>query len=232
MYLITNFVHCIKHYVDFQGRATRSEFWFFYLATLIINVYALFVRIAMVWTLGIRGLIVGAILDYIVMAFFFLPQLSVSVRRLHDVGKSGWYYLFILIPLVGWVLLLVAFCTDSYPLANEYGENPKNFRVVNRVVVPRTVNVAYQNGVPGMNGIAPQNNGMARTNAPSQTAENLQNRAKIIRVFNEDVSVGMNDGSFFVVNTKEIDFIPFVGDIVFVYTNGEQKIISKTPVEI
>ena len=54
-----------------------------------------------------------------------LPNLAVSVRRLHDVGKSGWMYLICLIPLIGALWLLVLYCTDSKPGANQFGENPK-----------------------------------------------------------------------------------------------------------
>ena len=55
----------------------------------------------------------------------FLPGLAVAVRRLHDTGKSGWMYLVAFIPVIGAIWLLVLFCTDSQPGANEYGENPK-----------------------------------------------------------------------------------------------------------
>ena len=160
-----------------------------------------------------------------------MPQLSVTVRRLHDIGKSGWYYLFVLIPIVGWIILLVYFCTDSDALANEYGENPKNLGIANQVPPPGGMNLAYQNRAPGMSGMAPAYNGMVQFNVPPQTMEpEVQNRGKIIRVFNENVSVGMSDGSFFVVNVKELDFIPFVGDTVFVFSNGDQKLVSKTPI--
>ena len=55
----------------------------------------------------------------------FLPTLAVVVRRLHDTGKSGWYYLIGLIPLVGSILLIIALVTDSQPGSNQWGPNPK-----------------------------------------------------------------------------------------------------------
>ena len=55
----------------------------------------------------------------------FLPSLAVGVRRLHDIGKSGWYYLFVLIPLVGAIILLVWFCKEGESSSNDWGENPK-----------------------------------------------------------------------------------------------------------
>jgi len=55
----------------------------------------------------------------------FVPGLAVSVRRLHDIGKSGWYYFIILIPIAGPIWFLVLMCTDSQPGDNQYGPNPK-----------------------------------------------------------------------------------------------------------
>ncbi len=55
----------------------------------------------------------------------FLPSLAVAVRRLHDTGRSGWWFLIILVPFVGWIVLLVFMVLDSQPGSNEYGENPK-----------------------------------------------------------------------------------------------------------
>jgi uncharacterized membrane protein YhaH (DUF805 family) len=74
----------------------------------------------------IDGLIgTGAIIYLFYVLATLIPNLSVSVRRLHDVGKSGWMYLVALIPLVGFIWLLVLFTTDSQPGDNEYGPNPK-----------------------------------------------------------------------------------------------------------
>lgn len=105
---------CFKKYATFTGRARRSEYWFWALFT------------------GIIGAIAAAVggkdsntLSYIVSLAFFIPNFAVGVRRMHDVGKSGWYLLMSLIPLVGWIFVLVKCCTDSQPGTNMYGENPK-----------------------------------------------------------------------------------------------------------
>ena len=62
-----------------------------------------------------------------------VPQIAVSVRRLHDIGKSGWFYLIGLIPVIGWIFVLVWFCTDSQPGDNQYGPNPKENNYTNTI---------------------------------------------------------------------------------------------------
>jgi uncharacterized membrane protein YhaH (DUF805 family) len=64
-------------------------------------------------------------LTYVYSLAIFIPSLAVCVRRLHDIGRSGWWYLIGLIPVIGWILLIVWFCTDSQPGANKWGPNPK-----------------------------------------------------------------------------------------------------------
>ena len=63
----------------------------------------------------------------------FIPGLAVAVRRLHDVGKSGWFFLIVLIPLVGAIWLLVLFFTDSQPGMNKYGPNPKGIGNIDEI---------------------------------------------------------------------------------------------------
>lgn len=99
------FVYFFNHYADFTGRARRQEFWFMYLWTLIFGLIP-FVNIA--WGLAT-----------------FVPSLALSVRRLHDIGKSGVYLLFYLIPLAGPIVMIVFFATDSDRFANLYGPSPK-----------------------------------------------------------------------------------------------------------
>ncbi len=96
---------CFNKYADFTGRATRSEFWWFFLFQVIVL------------------LIAGAISDilYGVVALgLLLPGLAVGARRLHDIGKTGWLLLLWIIPLIGWVLLIYWAVQPSGP-ANEYG---------------------------------------------------------------------------------------------------------------
>ena len=97
-------------YATFNGRARRSEYWFFTLFNAIVAF--------------ILGLIFPPI-SFIYPIFILLPSLAVLVRRLHDIGKSGWWIFICLIPLIGSIWLLVLLCTDSNAETNNYGENPK-----------------------------------------------------------------------------------------------------------
>lgn len=106
----------IGKYADFSGRARRSEYWFWTLAVILgYIVAAILTRIA-----GILGIL--AVLYYLAI---LVPTIAVGVRRLHDTGKSGWFILMGLIPLVGGIVLLVFTVSDSTPGDNEYGPNPK-----------------------------------------------------------------------------------------------------------
>lgn len=105
------FKTCITtKYANFEGRARRSEYWYFVLFYLIIY-YAL---LALTFIIGSTA----AILAGIFALAMLVPSIAVSIRRMHDVGKSGW---FILIPIYNLILT----CTDSQPGSNEYGPNPK-----------------------------------------------------------------------------------------------------------
>ena len=116
------FLYCLQHYADFTGRARRSEYWYFVLFNLIIS-----------FVIGFTFGVIAGILDMPALVYLaylwslavFIPSLAVSVRRLHDIGRSGWWLLLSLIPLVGAIILIFWHCTDSQPGANQYGPNPK-----------------------------------------------------------------------------------------------------------
>ena len=105
----------LSQYVGFGGRARRSEYWYFFLFYLIVDVVVMIVA-------NVTGL---SWLTSILTLALFLPNLAVSIRRLHDIGKSGWFVLLTLIPIVGIILLIVWYCKDSMPGENQYGPNPK-----------------------------------------------------------------------------------------------------------
>jgi uncharacterized membrane protein YhaH (DUF805 family) len=112
----------LKKYAVFSGRARRKEFWMFFLFDMIFTIVAAILDNI----LGTAIEDVGYGLIYILYSLaVLLPYLAVSVRRLHDVGKSGWFLLIALIPIVGAIWLLVLMCTDGTPGKNEYGANPK-----------------------------------------------------------------------------------------------------------
>lgn len=104
-------------YATFAGRASRSEFWFF---TLFLWVVSL---IAVVIDEAILASDVGAI-SLIFTIATIVPSIAVNARRLHDVGRSGWWQLLILIPLLGWIALLVWWCTKSDGGENAFGPSP------------------------------------------------------------------------------------------------------------
>ena len=107
------FIEAIKlafvHYADFKGRSRRSEYWWFTLFNIIVSgvLSIALPDFAWIWSLVV-----------------LIPGLALCIRRLHDVGKSGWFYLWILLPLVGGIILLIQFCKDSTE-ANQWGPNPK-----------------------------------------------------------------------------------------------------------
>lgn len=112
---------CLSKYVDFSGRARRSEYWYFALFNLIVSIVASIVD-SVIGT--DYDTVSGGIISTIASLALLLPGLAAGVRRLHDTDRSGWWILIGLIPIIGWILLIVWYCTDSKP-DNQYGPNPK-----------------------------------------------------------------------------------------------------------
>lgn len=109
---------CFSKYVVFHGRASRSEYWYFYLFNCII--YAFLIGLALIINLEtISMLLFGAAILY--MLVVTLPGLAVSVRRLHDIGKSGWLFCVSFIPYVGALILLYFLCKKGDDGDNMYG---------------------------------------------------------------------------------------------------------------
>ncbi|MBO7253774.1 MAG: DUF805 domain-containing protein [Clostridia bacterium] len=102
------FVNCVKNdYSNFEGKATRKEFWLFTAFFAVITLALSFI------TGFLSGLTTAGVIRYLYLVFVFLmivPQLAVGTRRLHDTGKSGKLLLVGLIPVVGWILLIVWLC--------------------------------------------------------------------------------------------------------------------------
>ena len=102
-------------YAQFSGRASRSEYWWFALASLLVIIVAAVID-------GATGGFVVTLLAYL---FIIIPSLAVSVRRLHDTNRSGWYLLLNFIPLVGTILLFIWSVTPGDKKANQYGPASK-----------------------------------------------------------------------------------------------------------
>ena len=120
------YLKCLKQYADFSGRSRRKEYWMFVLFNMIFAIVATIID-NVVGTAN-PELGYGVFYGLYVLAVF-IPGLAVAVRRLHDVGKSGWMILIALIPLIGAIWLLVLMVTDSNPGENQYGQNPKEVTV-------------------------------------------------------------------------------------------------------
>jgi uncharacterized membrane protein YhaH (DUF805 family) len=124
------YLKVIKNYVGFSGRARRKEYWMFALFNLIfIAVAAILDNIlGTTFKIGAEAHSVSLPYGYLYVLYalaVFIPGVAVGFRRLHDVGKSGWFFLIALIPIVGAIWLLVLFCQDSNVGENIYGTNPK-----------------------------------------------------------------------------------------------------------
>ncbi|WP_163409293.1 DUF805 domain-containing protein [Flavobacterium ajazii] len=112
-----------ENYANFNGRARRSEYWYYTLATIIISIILSIID----KTTGLTfGLAESGIISSLYSLFVFLPGLAVLVRRLHDVGKSGWFAFIVLIPLAGVIWLIVVLATAGDQGTNAYGPDPKS----------------------------------------------------------------------------------------------------------
>lgn len=110
------YLEVLKKYAVFGGRARRKEYWMFFLFNIIIA-----------FVLGfVEGLAGGAgMIGMLYSLAVLIPGIAVSVRRLHDTGRSGWWLLVGLVPIIGAIVLLVFTVQDSNPGQNRYGANPK-----------------------------------------------------------------------------------------------------------
>lgn len=114
----------MKKYGDFNGRARRTEYWMFQLFTIIFMIVAIILDSV----LGTAREGNGYGIFYLLFGLaIILPSWAVLVRRLHDIGKSGWWMLITLIPLIGGIWLFILTVTDSQSGDNDYGANPKLF---------------------------------------------------------------------------------------------------------
>ncbi len=117
------YLKVLKQYFDFGGRARRKEFWMFVLFNMIFAVALSYIDRLLGLTF-VEGIPYGYLYALYSLAVL-IPNLAVGVRRLHDIGKSGWMLLVALIPIVGAIWLLILFVKDSEPEENQYGVCPK-----------------------------------------------------------------------------------------------------------
>ena len=109
---------CFRKYADFTGRASRPEYWWFFLSYVVV-----------LFVVGIVASSVSSVTLALLLGIGFLaliiPMLAAAVRRLHDTGRSGWWYFIGLVPLVGGIILLVLLATEGQPGPNQYGPSPR-----------------------------------------------------------------------------------------------------------
>jgi uncharacterized membrane protein YhaH (DUF805 family) len=110
------YLKALKQYVDFNGRARRTEFWMFALFNVIISA-----------VLSLLDNVIGTygVLSGLYSLAVLLPGIAVTIRRLHDIGKSGVWILIAFVPVIGWIWLLILMVQDSQAGENQYGPNPK-----------------------------------------------------------------------------------------------------------
>jgi uncharacterized membrane protein YhaH (DUF805 family) len=117
---------CFRKYADFNGRAVRSEYWFFALFSYLLAAALVVIGVSTAGSSNGGGMSAGVVaLLIVVWLVMLLPSWAVTVRRLHDTDKSGWYILMTLIPFVGGIILLVALATEGTFGPNRYGPDPK-----------------------------------------------------------------------------------------------------------
>ena len=117
------FVEALKKYADFSGRSRRMEYWYFALFVIIISIVLSIIDLL----IGTYHRTTGAgLLSSIFSLAILIPSIAATVRRLHDIDRTGWWVLIGLVPLIGWIVLLIFHVQDSTPGTNRYGSNPKS----------------------------------------------------------------------------------------------------------
>jgi uncharacterized membrane protein YhaH (DUF805 family) len=131
------YLKVLKQYADFSGRARRTEYWMFVLFNIIFALIAIAIDNLLGFTFSfnsVDGTPLPIFYGYIYVLYnlvILVPSLAVVVRRLHDVGKSGWMFFIALIPIIGGIWLLVLLCADSQGGSNKWGDNPKEEPLAN-----------------------------------------------------------------------------------------------------
>ena len=138
---MNHYLTVLKKYAVFSGRATRSEFWFFVLFNIIISFVLGFID-GMIGGPGTKESI--GILGSIYSLAVLLPSIGVTVRRLHDTNRSGWWILIGLLPIIGGIVLIIFAAMDS-TADNKYGPNPKGMRTATATAAPTPAPAAPQN---------------------------------------------------------------------------------------
>ena len=125
----------LTNYVHFEGRASRKQYWYFVLWNAII-----FTGISIILNIILQGN--GMYVSWIYNLAILLPSLAIAIRRLHDIGKSGWWLCILLIPIVGAIVILIFLITPGEPGTNAHGTNPNEVSGVSAMPAPTATPVA------------------------------------------------------------------------------------------
>lgn len=120
---MNDFTNVFKKTLDFKSRSRRKEYWMFILWTSIISVVLSIVELVLNLEIAPDLGLLSTIFSLVIL----IPSISLSVRRLHDIGRTGWWLLLSFIPILGWIALFVFTLLDSESGTNKYGPNPKEF---------------------------------------------------------------------------------------------------------
>jgi uncharacterized membrane protein YhaH (DUF805 family) len=116
------YLEVLKKYAVFNGRARRKEYWLFFLFNIIISIVLVIID-GVVGTSAAPGAI--GLLGGLYSLAVLIPAIAVAVRRLHDTSRSGLWFLLVLIPFIGAIVLIVLMAQDGTPGENQFGKNPK-----------------------------------------------------------------------------------------------------------
>jgi uncharacterized membrane protein YhaH (DUF805 family) len=114
------YLKVLRQYAEFDGRARRTEYWMFTLISVIISVV-----LTLIDSFLLRSAVGFSVLSTLYGLAVLIPSLAVGARRLHDTGRSGWWQLIGIIPLVGAIILIVFFATEGNRGPNNHGPDPK-----------------------------------------------------------------------------------------------------------
>jgi uncharacterized membrane protein YhaH (DUF805 family) len=105
---------CFRKYATFEGRAPRAEYWWF-------GLFGGLAQFGVTFLFSILDSTAGSVAGSLVNLAFFLPDIAVFVRRMHDLDRSGWWFWLFLIPIVGWIIIFVWLCTPGTRTDNRFG---------------------------------------------------------------------------------------------------------------
>lgn len=113
-----------ENYANFQGRAPRSEYWWFFLFVIIADIAISILAAILGAVLGDTGAMIGSLISIVFALAIIVPALAVTVRRLHDLDRSGWWIFISLVPIIGPILLIIWYCTKGSVGQNRFGNDP------------------------------------------------------------------------------------------------------------